>query len=172
MHKSKLKRARHLWYLQFEGSEFGPLTLEEVRVIQKSGRLKGKLYAWHEGMEHWIPVDQLPQLPDGVDPTPENERRTGNRIPFLATVSFAGAVGICRDLSPTGVQIFSNRFPGSKGTPIDLALTPIAPLPELKTSAEVIRILSDGRGFAARFTALEAPQRELLRKYMFNAGSQ
>ncbi|MGZ3684888.1 MAG: FHA domain-containing protein [Bdellovibrionota bacterium] len=48
------------WYLQFAGSEFGPMSLKELKVVIKSKQFQGgALYAFTEGLADWLSVEKL-----------------------------------------------------------------------------------------------------------------
>src|SRR6516162_2823299 len=109
------------WFLQFQGSKFGPLSMDEVKVILGSGKLTGPLYAWKQGMRDWEAVERLADLAPFVTSakreTGGKDQRRAKRIRFMAAVKFSGAgagrdlatfTGICRDLSRGGMQVMSS----------------------------------------------------------------
>ena len=60
--KTASKRKSAVWFLEYGGSEFGPLSEAEMEVVLKSGRLRGHLNAWRKGMTDWQSVQQIPEL--------------------------------------------------------------------------------------------------------------
>jgi predicted Zn finger-like uncharacterized protein len=50
------------WYYGLDGSEFGPLSLQEMRRKLKRGVITGEHFVWREGMNDWMPVEDVPEL--------------------------------------------------------------------------------------------------------------
>jgi hypothetical protein len=164
-----------IWFLEFEGSEFGPLNEEEVGVVLRSGRLKGRLMGWREGMPDWRLVGDIPELMDllgGALYGPKDkqvsvdERRKSRRVPLVAAVRFTfiepgGAidgpfVGICRDISKAGMLILSNRNPSSAAQ-VRVEVTPLGPkgFETFLAEARLIRVLPDQWGFSVLFLKIK-----------------
>jgi hypothetical protein len=184
---------RSVWFLEFQGSEFGPLSLAEVQVILRSGKLKGQLFARREGVLNWMSVEEIPEFSDDVAATgkgknkPESaqdsqdaqdERRVSRRVPLVATVKFnvpgdstAGSnmyMGVCRDISTHGVLILSNRVPHGTTEAMQLEVSPLGStgVEPFVAEVEVVRVLSDKKGFSVRFKKLDAVARAALQKYL------
>lgn len=175
-------KVKDVWYLQFEGSEFGPMSIQEVAVVAKNRSFKGKLYAWREGLDDWTKISEIPELADLLSlgkSKSGNERRKKARSTLLATIRFGMAgdsrnstgamfTGICRDISASGLQIVSSRAPGGENSVFELEVIPSGDermLP-FRAQAEVVRILSDGKGFSAKFRNLSEEQIEALETYL------
>jgi pSer/pThr/pTyr-binding forkhead associated (FHA) protein len=63
--QSLVQKKNTAWYLQFGGSEFGPLSLKELRVVVKSNQFQGgELYAFTEGLADWLPITKLQKFLD------------------------------------------------------------------------------------------------------------
>src|SRR5579885_1229583 len=120
------------WFLQFQGSKFGPLSVDECKVVLGSGKLSGPLYAWKQGMRDWEAIEHIPDLAPFVKVSrPSEDQRGAKRIHFMATVKFAGAgagrdlvtyTGICKDFSKGGMQVMSNNNPGFPGSLVTLSI--------------------------------------------------
>jgi len=164
------------WFLQFQGSKFGPLSMDEVKVILSSGKLTGPLFAWKQGMADWEAVEHLHDLAPFMSAgrrTANVDQRRATRIPFMATVKFSGAgvgqglvmyTGICRDLSKGGMSVMSSSNPGFPGSLVTLTIEPVsdASLPRLAVEAVIVRLLKDNQGFSVRFSKLKPAQQESL----------
>jgi hypothetical protein len=165
------------WFLQFQGSKFGPLSMDEVKVVLGSGKLSGPLYAWKAGMQDWEPVDRLPDLakfctaPKRDSDT--SEQRRAKRVPFVATVKFAGAgaganlalfTGICKDLSGSGMSVMSSNNPGFPGSLVTLTIEPVsdASLPRFSIEGVIVRLLARDSGFSVRFTKVTKQQEDAI----------
>ena len=170
-----------VWFLQFEGTEFGPLATEEVIQIVKAGKLKGELFARRDGVAQWTPVVQVPELGGKVGKASRTgeERRRHRRVTVVATAVFSPAdgtaagkaarfMGVCRDVSTSGVLVMSSVVPGGIGSKIRLEIqsAPSSLLPSFKCEATIRRILSDGHGFAVEFDALQPQEFELVQNYI------
>lgn len=80
------------WYLQFAGSEFGPLSLKELKVVITSKQFQGGvLYAFTEGLADWLPVDKIQKFLDA----PQQEFTATQRI--SSGVALTGTVHIYLD---------------------------------------------------------------------------
>jgi hypothetical protein len=179
-----LSTGRSTWYLQFQGSEFGPMSLEEIRVILKNGKLDGQIFAHQPGMDQWVPVEQIPELKEfhrKVEEKKEAEKPSGNRRVsrrqrLVATVRFELAavnermrvwhVGLCKDICDTGMLVLSKTPPGYPGSLLFFVLEPASKLPSISGTATIVRLLPDEGGFAVRFKDLDAKAKAALQLYV------
>lgn len=44
----------NVWYLLYQGSEFGPFQLDELKYILKSGKLQGEIFVRKNGAGEWL----------------------------------------------------------------------------------------------------------------------
>ena len=161
------------WFLQFQGSKFGPLSMDEVKVVLGSGKLTGPLYAWKNGMRDWEPLERLPELAKFfAAPKREldaSDQRTARRVSFVATVKFSASsagsalvlyTGICKDLSKGGMSVMSSNSPGFPGTLVSLTVEPVSDpsLPRFAVEGVIVRLLARDSGFSVRFSELSAQQ--------------
>jgi len=171
------------WYLQVEGSKFGPLALKEVGLVLKSGKLPGKVFGWRDGLKKWIPVDSIAEIQNFLnltaagDKSPAAIKRNSIRVPLMATVRFSfytqdqdSAVhfsGICRDISIDGILIVSEGFLVKQGDIIDLEISPAdsTSLPEFRARGEVVRLVPEENGFAVLFKNLAAETKAALKRH-------
>lgn len=85
--QSLVKKKNAGWYLQFSGSEFGPLSLKELKNLLQSKQFQGgALFAFTEGLTDWLPVEKLSRFIE--DPTPEftATQRIAGGTPLAGTV--------------------------------------------------------------------------------------
>jgi hypothetical protein len=160
------------WYLQYEGSEFGPLAEAEViKVIQK-GKLKGTLCAWKPGQAEWKSVYEVPELKELLTqmrilmPTLAPEQRVKDRVAFMATVHFAllnkanatpsfAHVGICRDISVGGMLVFHRGLTVKNGDILQVRVnTTSTDVPSFEALAEVRFLYKENEGFGISFKKL------------------
>ena len=58
--QSLVQKKNTAWYLQFSGSEFGPLSLKELKTLVQSKQFQGgALFAFTEGLADWLPIEKL-----------------------------------------------------------------------------------------------------------------
>jgi hypothetical protein len=178
------------WYLQFEGSEFGPLTLREALLILKSGKLKGVVRARKEGTSQWFLTDVIPELaPDPkafrkmmeAKPHLGEDKRKNARAALLAEVHFSSGdgrgdpsvySGICRDISVRGMLILTTRCPTSAGAKVKLDVVPLKNqgLDSFVCMAEIVRILPEKNGFSVQFDKMPEAVLAALTKYVSGSG--
>ena len=180
-----------VWYLQFEGSEFGPMTAAELNAIVKSGKLSGKLLAKSDQNPNWHSVDEIKEpVLEGEEtkineaPSPSEERgedrRRNVRVPFVGTIHFrrvdkegnkgSRKTGICRDLSEHGMLVFSSQAPTKVGTHLIIEVHPIdtTVLPNFSCRATVSNLLKGG-AFSIKFDNLDEEMRDYLHKFLLSA---
>lgn len=84
---SLVQKKNSAWYLQFAGSEFGPLSLKELKVVITSKQFQGGvLYAFTEGLADWLPVDKLQKFLEGPVAEYTATQRLGMGVGLAATV--------------------------------------------------------------------------------------
>lgn len=62
------------------GQGFGPYTLEQVKAYLASGQLQATDLAWHQGLDRWMPLGELPALRPSPAP---NQSQSLNVKPLL-----------------------------------------------------------------------------------------
>jgi hypothetical protein len=114
-----------VWYFQMQGSEYGPVTRNQLQDVLKKGS-DGQLYVWRQGLKSWVLVKTVqdfaqllgaqhvaPSRPARPvnSPPPQSNVRTQPRTALVATVflmigsKWKRTVGVCADISLTGMQI-------------------------------------------------------------------
>jgi hypothetical protein len=163
------------WYLQFDGSEFGPFVpAEMIRIIQ-SNKLKGNLYAWRKGIPNWVPIKSLDQALELVNreivALPEDEKtpiaegisqRLAKRTALVATIALVEGskktvLGICTDISQTGMQLKteeSHSLEASKSYMLEIQPAGISRMKAFRVTAEVSWIDPEGKKIGFRFGKL------------------
>jgi hypothetical protein len=116
------------WFFKFEDLEYGPFSTKEISGIIGLRRLGAKkLELWNRSTGAWFPASELtkfastnPQLmtsEDSFEIERSNNKRAAQRSSKLATAwamidKKVRLIGICTDLSDTGVRIVYNaKFP-------------------------------------------------------------
>ena len=149
--KTPLKR--ELWFLQIDGTEFGPFTQPELEALIAGRKLKGTFYVWHEGMRNWEPASATAKLAhlaeylggrthvhrERVAPAKKSfdgfqsrDLRVAARRALIATVSVETGprtrfmIGICEDISLTGMQVILDAAHELRaGSPLTLRVDPL-----------------------------------------------
>jgi hypothetical protein len=163
------------WYLQFDGSEFGPFVPNEVIRIIKSNKLKGNLYAWRKGIPNWVPVKSLEQalelvnreisqeIPDEFTPIAEGiSQRLAKRTALVATIALIEGskkviLGVCSDISQTGMQLKTedpHTLEASKSYALEIQPAGISRMKAFRVTAEVSWIDAEGKKIGFRFGKL------------------
>ncbi|MDR3608681.1 MAG: PilZ domain-containing protein [Oligoflexia bacterium] len=165
-----------VWFLEFQGSEFGPLGQSEVEAILKNGKLKGALRIRKDGRSGWKPIEEVVEFKGVLIASPgvksESERRNDRRTPLVATVQLSlqkgQFTGVCRDISQNGLLILSNCKPPTE-SPFLLKVTPLeegTDLAPFKAEVQLVRMLGDLTGFSVRFTKVEKAVTEAIGQYL------
>lgn len=175
------------WYLQFKGSDFGPLTISEVKMVIKSGRFKGPLYAMGPSVDKWTPIQEIEELGEVnnlIVSKLESEaanRRKHERVHLLAIVYFKfkephsasaeesnSLIGICRDLSVDGMKILSQFLPKKMAEIVRLEVCPEGEsiINNFKVSAVVRHIMPDKTGFSVEFVDLPMTTKNEIEEYI------
>ncbi len=50
------------WFYGLDGSEDGPLDLEEIKAKIRDGSISEEHFVWREGMTDWVPLEDVPEL--------------------------------------------------------------------------------------------------------------
>mgnify|MGYP003580541835 CR=1 FL=1 len=58
------------WYYSFNGEQFGPVALDELRQLAEDGVLSPRDLVWHAGQTEWQPAGTVPELPFAQEPPP------------------------------------------------------------------------------------------------------
>lgn len=53
-----------VWYVAVGEEQQGPYTTQQIREYAQSDQLDPESYLWKEGMEDWLPVQQIPEFAD------------------------------------------------------------------------------------------------------------
>ncbi|NMC70951.1 MAG: DUF4339 domain-containing protein [Myxococcales bacterium] len=63
-----------VWYVAVGEEQQGPYTTQQIREYAQADQLDPESYLWKEGMEDWLPVQQIPEFADltlgGGEPAP------------------------------------------------------------------------------------------------------
>jgi hypothetical protein len=50
------------WFLHYAGAQFGPYSVEEIARLVRIGRIRGRAYAWRDGMPTWERLEKVEGL--------------------------------------------------------------------------------------------------------------
>lgn len=127
------------WVLQSAGAEYGPYSLDELKLILRSGKLVGEKFVWKRGLVNWLRVEdhddlakKLPlALKQGANFVIERgtNYRKSVRSTLIATVAISTKegkfIGICFDLSQTGLQVTDLRATLQVNEVYDILIIPL-----------------------------------------------
>lgn len=124
----------HEWYTAVDGQQFGPFSFEQVQQQIQGGQLIGRHYVWHEAMDNWTRIRDVPTLephlpaPTIPPPPPPAEPTRGPSAPTPEA----------RAASTGGAHLFSEDVAVSAGsTPLVAAETGAeAPVEPAEASSE------------------------------------
>lgn len=188
-----LKAASVQYYLYFNKTQSGPFSSSELMHIFKSGRVNDSAYVWAAGWPNWkrsTEVEEFRHLLNTTPPTPpmpsfeaqqkisvtqnaeSQEKRMAPRRPLVARLFLHNdqdvIIAICRDISIGGMQVLTDRIPGTVGSTIKLNVSPGDPnqVKGFVAEGEIVRILEDGRGFSFRFTKISDEAQKAIKNYI------
>jgi predicted Zn finger-like uncharacterized protein len=65
------------WYVSVDGNQEGPFTLQEAQARVGQKQPEDEMFAWMEGFDDWLPVEQVPELASFIPrPPPRKSRPT------------------------------------------------------------------------------------------------
>ncbi|MGZ3695411.1 MAG: FHA domain-containing protein [Bdellovibrionota bacterium] len=120
------------WFLQFEGSEFGPLSFNEMKTIVGSEKFQGgQLFVWAEGLPTWTPIDKShrifqkrvdPMAPTDVSirPAPLVAMVIWNKLEGGKKIKITGT---CESISPQEITVVCKDKPADT-TPFEIEISP------------------------------------------------
>ena len=170
-----------VWYLQFKDGRTGPFTVSELSTVLQFKDLTPPVYCWRTGWKDWKPVGEVEELSQSrSSPNPKvkkavdavDEKRGNKRSPLMATVSLVGekarVIGICRNISLTGMQVLGSLIPGGVGTNHSFEVFPSlkSHVRSFRVSGTIVRILKDRPGFAMKFSPLSREVQEALKRLL------
>jgi hypothetical protein len=182
--------AESAWYLQFDGSEFGPFVPNEMIRIIQSNKLKGNLYGWRKGLPNWVPIKSLEHAYDlinkplqeqssAANPLEEGiSQRLSKRTGLVATIALVDGskkvvLGICSDISQTGMQLKTedpHSLETSKSYTLEIQPAGISRMKAFRVSAEVCWIDKEGKKIGFRFGKLMESDLRNLEIYLGSRG--
>ena len=68
---SKHTDIENKWFYLLGGKEVGPITTKELQELVRSGKASSTVFVWQNGMESWIPIEEIDEL--NVEPPHEAE---------------------------------------------------------------------------------------------------
>jgi hypothetical protein len=77
------------WFLQFDGSEFGPLSHKEMKVVVSSQKFQGgELFIWAEGLPTWTLIDKNHKIFGGPPTTQTGTKSSWRPVPLVAMITW------------------------------------------------------------------------------------
>ncbi|OQC14174.1 MAG: RDD family protein [Lentisphaerae bacterium ADurb.Bin082] len=122
-----------MWYFGENDQQHGPVSLDELKAMIRSGRLTVDTLVWRQGMSDWMPVQGVPELRLEADLA-----RRGEVGPRHRPIHVTPPAGSPSSGTPSSAQPFpSGGAPASPASPAapaidspeDAALRPLRPLP-------------------------------------------
>ena len=55
------------WYYVLDGDAKGPVPFDELRELSREGLVRAQSLVWHEGLEEWATLDEVPGLEEELD---------------------------------------------------------------------------------------------------------
>ena len=185
-----------IWYFQFQGSEFGPVSQSQLQKVLTQEKAGGALYIWRTGMKGWTAVSNIeeflklsqaetpaPGLPAEPSPRSLNEplpagqanHRAAPRIALVATISLIlgpkhrSSVGICADISTTGFQLVmdgESEFTPGKIYPFEIFPVGTSGLSPIRINAKAMWLKNEERRAGFVFVDPSAEIQETLTAYV------
>lgn len=111
MDRSSILQMSNEWYYASGGAQQGPFGIDDLKARHAAGQIPADALIWREGMENWVPWNQVPELAaapklvTGAAPTPA-ANPVGNQ-PYAppATNPYAGGMGIGGGLGAGGMGV-------------------------------------------------------------------
>jgi len=185
------------WFLYYNDSQFGPFSPEEIDRFLRVGKIHGRVFGWKEGMPNWERLEGIALFGSGVveakkvrakeksarektgsTKAEKVEQRKAPRRPLVARIFLANdaavIVAVCRDISVGGMQILTDRVPGSMGARLRMNVSPSSEskgnrIQPFVAEGVIVRILEDGRGFSFRFEKLPEESKRAIESYIATA---
>jgi hypothetical protein len=179
-------------YLQVSGSEYGPMSVEEMKKILEKRTFKNQVYAWYKGLKTWFPVQEISgfthltfeesQMKSDSHQLLERlvysrEARTSKRKEIVATVRQIqkGALpknmpfGVCVNISDTGVQVLLEepcKLLPDQNYNFELLPLTIYGMPTLFFQGRVIWVKDGGVRVGVSFNSFERNGLDKLAEYL------
>lgn len=174
------------YYLYYKRSQHGPYSKNELVKIIESKKLNSKSYVWIAGWPSWRRITEVTELAPYVLNAPPtssirmktgigvdtSEKRLVPRRPLVARIFLHNQrdviIAVCRDISLGGMQVLTDKVPGSVGSTIKLNVSP-ADVKQVKSfvaEGEIIRLLEDGRGFSLKFIKISDEAKLAIQSYI------
>ncbi|HLE00764.1 MAG TPA: GYF domain-containing protein [Bdellovibrionota bacterium] len=121
--------------------------------------------------------DQRDQNLEGFKPEQEKlDQRAAPRRPLVAKIVMAHneavSVGICRDISVGGLQVLTDKLPGTTGQKVKMNVSDAAgKIQSFVAEGVIARVLEDRRGFSFRFEKLSDSARRAIEAYIHAEGA-
>lgn len=129
------------WFLQFEGSEFGPITFTEMeRVVKHQHFQGGLLYVWAQGLSNWTPIspehivfNQVEEEEEKAEPEQPPVAEIERGCALVATVNCLveedglkrRLAATCEEISPFRIRIFCKEVMPDKDLPFHIEVVPL-----------------------------------------------
>jgi len=155
-------------------TEYGPFSLNQLRMAFQEKRINDKTFVFAAGMENWQLLGDFKlfdQISDSLPPKINDaDRRVSVRKPFIARMLFhdnnSVFEGICRDISVGGLQVLVSEFPGKVGDSVSLNVHPDNSDYHFTASGTVVRKLDGDAGFSLRFKNLSTVAYQAINQYV------
>ena len=155
-------------------TEYGPFSLNQLRIAYEENRINDKTFIYASGMDNWILLgdfELFDQISDNLPPQiDDSDRRIAIRKPFIARLLFHDSKdvyeGICRDISVGGLQVLVSEYPCKVGDKVSLNVHPDNSDYHFTASGVVVRKLDGDTGFSLRFKDLSTEAYQSINHYI------
>jgi hypothetical protein len=177
------------WFLFQNDAQTGPYPTSELIRLQVAGQITPSAFVWQEKFTEWKPFTEVAELKAAVgslqapvvtaSPTLHSttsakpaDKRAAPRKPLTAQIYLTNqkdlVVAVCRDISIGGMQVLTDRVPGTVGTTVRLNVVPPSDsgLAAFVAEGVIVRVLEDQRGFSFRFTKLNDEAKKSIESYI------
>ncbi|HOG50147.1 MAG TPA: RDD family protein [Lentisphaeria bacterium] len=123
-----------MWYFGENDQQQGPVSLDELKAMIRSGRLTVDTLVWRQGMSDWMPVQGVPELRLEADLARRGEVGPQQRPARVSLPTGSPSPGMSSSAQPFPSGAPAGGAPASPaapaiGSPEDAALRPLRPLP-------------------------------------------
>lgn len=173
-----IKNKNAKYFVQFEGSEFGPLVLRELESVIGSQKFQGgAVLFWSEGLSNWLPVGALLRIMGLKNGEITHTKKLPSSFSLVASVNVyldeqksKKVMGTCQSVSLIDIAVaMAEDMSGMTGS-IFIEVYPLKSSGVEKFSAEVKIKSKEFGGYLMEFTKLPDKAKAQLEKYGLRVG--
>ncbi len=169
-----VERKNAAWYLQFGGSEFGPLSFKELRVLSTTKQFQGgMLFAFTEGLAEWLPLERLQRFFENPVSEYTATQRVGSGTPLSGSVSFLPerkVKGNCEAISLSEITVRIPGAPEFKSAFSEIEVKPASGMEPFKAQVKVDPSRSSGTLYTLVITQASPSAKMAIERYLRSKG--